>query len=76
MHMMIIQIQKAAYGRSQITDVQKNRASTSPNPLAIPHQPSQRPTTRVDSTTQPEHTAKPPRASQALANPRLLTSKA
>jgi hypothetical protein len=43
MHMMIIQIQKAAYGRSQIIDVQKNRASTSPNPLAIPHQPSHRP---------------------------------
>jgi hypothetical protein len=31
---------------------------------------------RVDSTTQPEHAAKPPRASQMLANPRLVTSKA
>src|SRR5215217_3619541 len=42
---------------------------------SLPSQ-SQRPTTGVDSTTQPEHTAKPPRASQTLANPRELTSKA
>jgi len=49
--MMIIQIQKAAYGKNQNNEVQKNRASTSPSPLAIAHQPSQRPTIRVDSTT-------------------------
>ncbi len=41
--MMITQIQKAKYGRYQISDVQKNRKTTSPSPLAIAHQPSQRP---------------------------------
>ena len=30
----------------------------------------------IYNITQPEHAAKPPRASQALANPRVLTSKA
>jgi hypothetical protein len=58
MQRTITQIQKAAYGKYQIADVQKNRLTPSPSPLAIAHQPSQRPTTRVDSTTQPQHTAK------------------
>ena len=66
---MIIQTQKAKYGRYQSADVQKNRETTSPSPLAIAHQPSQRPMTRVDRITQPQHTAKLPMASQTLANP-------
>ena len=76
MQTMIIQTQKAKYGRYQSADVQKNREITSPSPLAIAHHPSQRPTTRVDTTNQPQHTAKLPMASQTLANPRLPKSKA
>ncbi len=56
--------------------VQTNRASTSPAPATIAHQPSQRPNTRVLSTTQPQATAKLPIATQALAKPRFPTSKA
>lgn len=73
---MITQIQKAKYGRNQIADVQKKRETTSPSPLAIAHQPSQRPTTRVDRISQPQHTAKLAMAIQTFANPRLPASKA
>jgi hypothetical protein len=74
--MMIIQIQKPMYGKYQSSNVQKNRQIASPTPLAIPHQPSQRPTRRVDRMTQPQHTAKLPIASQMLASPRLAVSNA
>src|SRR6185436_174872 len=76
MQRTITHIQKAAYGKYQIADVQKNRLTPRPSPLAIAHQPSQRPTTRVDSTTHPQHTAKLAMASQMLANPRLPLSNA
>ena len=62
--------------QSAINNLSKNRETTSPSPLAIAHQPSQRPTTRVDRITQPQHTAKPPMATQMLANARLPLSKA
>ena len=70
------QIQNRKYGAYQARLVQTNRASTSPTPATTAHQPSQRPSTRVLSTTQPQATAKLPIATQALAKPRLPTSKA
>src|SRR3954454_11651000 len=76
MQIMIIQIQKATYGKYQNSSVQKNLEIARPTPLAIPHQPSQRPTSLVDRMTQPQHTAKLPIASQILASPRLAVSNA
>jgi hypothetical protein len=56
--------------------VQLMRLRTSPTPLAIASHPSQRGRNRVKTITQPQQTAKLPRATRALANAAWASSKA
>ena len=66
----------AGTGRAKPWLVQAKEASTRPALSATAHQPRAECSTRVETMTQPTAIAKLPIAIQALANPRLPTSKA
>jgi hypothetical protein len=57
---MITHSQKSAYAAIQMSPDQANRTRISPTPATKAHQPNHRPSTCVDSTTQPQQIAKLP----------------